>query len=1506
MKSYIGGKEVKKQKEEKIEIKKEEEKEEEKKEEKKDDDLINYIYINNFDIILNECIKQSKSHNTLKIQISDIFEEEKNKGEGLKILNKYILLGNSLYNDTLIDKELSQENYSYYQSILNKLKSSTYEYDSILNNLLKNSSKDEIIKKLLHEYFKEDRYIILNMLNEELFNKSSKMIKTIYYPTKNSLDLLNIEQLFINNKETANIFYKILKNINSIKQSDYDDKLEILLNSHIIIPITSDIMWYNNSYYIYPLEKDNKMKKESEQKLFYITNIINQTIEEIEKQGYSKNIPNQLKYKNAFYYNDEENNTIIEDNKYSTDPMILNLLQILKDHQTNPYFNITNEYYFNYYTSNTLNSLRQISLLEKNNEYINKNSLVEMRSSSNTSLNIIGYYITSYKNKLISYNDLKEYDYNEFLNQIENKLRDKDVKSGYWLFSEKDKNRLKYINSSENNITLLCKSISEQLFDDVIKININILNDNLDLSKNYLYFLKLIENQFDKLKGINKTTQNKELYTMDDIMLKYKSRWTLQIQDIIYKYLSSYKSSLEDKYNKLYGFEDTITLPTIQIAPENKPILIELEKNIITQQLEDNLNGCICQHYISWDELNKSYNLKSYDYEKKLNNFMVEFVSLNAHKEYICKVCGDKLDITNYVQEGQILNNNTFIATEINISLGKLEDNPNYSQYNGIYGIINGIRSRIITYSKLFNIYEYQDINKKQREGINQLTKDTIDLINYNLLLWKTSYNDYNNEKEEKYNINKNISDFFIFPFNNELYNTKTEFKDIHKTIKQNNASLYICILLINNLSKDQILNLSMNKDCNYDIYEKLFQKFLSSIKIQYDKNNIVNISRYPILCYIIYNFSYNLVHYNRYKLNNNTSQDLTTKEKITLIIKCMITLIDILNSTLLSYIQIDNKDIELNSEIYNYLQKYYLKFKNHLLNIYNDTTLISSLRYNKEKIIDKAQFNQNEITLGYDIDYNKLNYFKYLENLDYFQDLPKYDNIIKNKEDYHYTIQNNDYDFNKYTTCKDGQPHEWNGEDKSTNSIICKNCKLDYNSLKKENYNNIKSNVELYYLKRLSLKYCPTGLYHSFILKNNKRECSLCHYIEGSEMSQKDLKELKKNFYNSQILTSEDIIKDNKTINIISDDKIINEEMKKMISYVKKYYKIIEENDIIINLEKKSYTFNYDYKGNKLDKPLILNEEDIKFTELNNKKVLFYKQKDITIYYDEETLSLIGYKLLNQQFTKYSAYKNCRCEINYSLKDILTYLFIPKYVDNDNNFIYISNEDILNTYYNNICNFLNKINIIITKINNKNSLDKPELKNKKDKTIDDIIKDNNNYLNELVKLYDGKYNKFIIDENWMTTFKYVYLLTLTNIKEYKKQEYTLSLQLFNKMEFNTFYNFSLIYLLKRLNDILLCDGLMTKIIIKLITYEYKNNYQNFNNTNLITFSNIIYASPTYNEYLTYDIEILSEEEISSSEEIYEENAGFDIDNFRDTDEDGNYIDDEEEYDNYAGDSDID
>ena len=683
------------------------EKEIKKNEDKKEKEESNiFIHINNFDLIINECMKQSKKQSKVKVRIEDIYTDENNKGESLKIIEKYVLIGNALYNKKETIEDKTNNSYSEYQSILNKLKEKDYKYNDDLYNLL-NKSKDEILEKLIYEYYVTDRTTIINMLNEELFNNSNKIIKTIYYPSSNSLDLLNIESLFKNDKQSSDIFYNILKDINTVKQSDYDEKIDILLNSHIIIPISNDIMWYNNSNYQYKVQKDNKMKKDSEQKLFYIMDIINQTINDMEKEGISKNIPDMLKYKNGFYYNDEENDLILEENKYTNDPIILNQLQTLKEHQNNPYFNINSEYYFNYYTNNSLTNLRYCSIINKDNNYVNKNNNVEMKTIFNYSTNIVGYFITN--KDVIKYNDLKEYSYNEFLDQIENKLKDKEVISGYWLFSEEDKKRLKSFNNYENN-NLLCKAITEQLFDDIITINIDIINDKLKKINNYDELLELINNQFDRLKGFNNESKNKELYTMDDTITNYKSKWDIHIQEVIYKYLLEYNKKLEkdnkdEKYEKLYGYEDIFKLPEIKEDKQNKILNIELDKDFISTNNEL-LNNCICQHYISWDELNLAYKVKNNNYEKLLNNFMKQFVTKNAHNEYICINCGDKLDITNYVQE-TMKSNDSFIATNINISIGRIEDNPKYSMYKGVYGIINGIMSRLINYSKIFNIYEY-------------------------------------------------------------------------------------------------------------------------------------------------------------------------------------------------------------------------------------------------------------------------------------------------------------------------------------------------------------------------------------------------------------------------------------------------------------------------------------------------------------------------------------------------------------------------------------------------------------------------------------------------------------------------------------------------------------------------------------------------------------------------------------------------------------------------------
>ena len=58
------------------------------------------------------------------------------------------------------------------------------------------------------------------------------------------------------------------------------------------------------------------------------------------------------------------------------------------------------------------------------------------------------------------------------------------------------------------------------------------------------------------------------------------------------------------------------------------------------------------------------------------------------------------------------------------------------------------IKNNIIKIAGFVNVNQYATKNKKTENDINQLTKDTIDLIVNTLSLWHNKYTEYNNIKE--------------------------------------------------------------------------------------------------------------------------------------------------------------------------------------------------------------------------------------------------------------------------------------------------------------------------------------------------------------------------------------------------------------------------------------------------------------------------------------------------------------------------------------------------------------------------------------------------------------------------------------------------------------------------------------------------------------------------------------------------------------------------------------
>lgn len=1474
--------EIEKKKEIKDEIKeiKKIEDENEKKEEetKKIEEVVNRLYENSFDNVIISAIKGKKDNFEFKL------DEHKNIANN--IITKYILISNAYLNNKTIN-EKDTDNYAEYRGIVNNIKD--VKRPSQVDKILKIKLNDKE-QQILSYYETNDRREIINILNEELFINAKKLIQTIYYPKSSNVDILAFEDIFKDNEKDANTFYNMVKDEMAIRQSDNDDKIKRIIESKIVIPIVNDFMWVDNINEIYPIDKSHKVKKESEEKIYYITNKIMESMNKLEIFDNSF-IPEHLKYKNAIYYNSNENNDIIKDNIFTTNQLLKSQLQILIDHQQNPYFNLKSDKYFNYHFNNTLNAIRYVSISEKNNKFITKNHRIQTRTSSNDNFNIVGFMVFNGKYDEITYDDMTEISYKEFLDCISDKLNGKKFKGGYWMFSEKDKSRINNFNDNmENNV--VCKTLTEILFDDVNNIHNEIIINNIKKASSYSEVMKIIVNEINKFyhNQINNNSPNSDIFTKNEYELKFIDSKIEEVENGIFEFLEKNNKTLEDKFTELYGYENAEKLKETKYVIPKKIINIDLTNE---KYIEDNtvneLEGLTCQHHITWDDINNSFRNKDSNYQNLLSGFIAKYVETDAHGKYICKSCGEPIEIEDYVQE--MTKSDGKLVVTSSVSVGRIEDDKRYKEFIGVDGVINGIKNNVIKVADFVNIPQYSIRSKKTENDINQITKDTIDLLQNTLSLWNNKYLEYNNTKETKYGINRVLSDLFIWPFDNNLYNNDTRYRDINKLNKQNNAILYVAINLINSLSKDQIINLTKTKDCNYSTYEILV-KHMGIVKLQITKDQITPISNYPVLGYSIFNFAFNLVKYNRFI--DMKGREKNSKLITELILRAMYTIIDIMNIVNLIYFEI--KETNNNSDIFNFYQRYYLNFLQHLENIYSDTSFISSLRFDKNKQIVKTEYEDNSMKVSgkYEDYFISSKSFNLNDRQQYYS---KFNVSIRNNSVDNEMLKYNDIKFDKTICCPDGKLHNWKNFE---GGIKCENCEMTYEDVNKnKNYkNDLINNIKEEFLQELAKRYCFTAKKHAFELKNGKLICSLCNYVDGEKLSKDKIVKLNDNFYHTNIINEESNINNNVDIKIIDDYEMLNKEFKTLKDYLKKDNDDINESGVIINLDDVSYTINYSYNGNKIE-PKILLKEQVQNEELDGKKVLTFKEKGIISYYDAISHKFIGYNN-NNKFTKYTGLIDNKIIVNNDIKEFIENLFIPK---NIIDVIYLSKEDVFNTYYNNISLFMNNLVKIINKINNKND---KEIKLEKIINFDSYLNNRSVVLDMIASSYNGN-KTFNFDNKFNEVLRFSYD---SIIKKFNKQNlenelndvkpFENSIKMFKECDFIIFKTFSMIILLKALNSLLEVDSKISKQIIKLLVYTYLSSHHLDHSLEMARFVDELYApNYSYGETSYYNDEEHKEDDDEDEEEGSDsEYEGMDIDKFRDVDEDGNIIEEEDDEEN--------
>jgi hypothetical protein len=1421
-------------------------------------------------------IKKDKEIKKKDKEIKEKDKEIKEKDKEIKEKDKEINEKNKEINEK--DKEIKEKDKEIEEEI--KIhKNKIYNVDiTELKNIYNSTDpyKDKLFMIirliiLINEYIVVEKKDIIKILNNELFENSESMYIDVIYSNTTYLDILNIESLFTPVENLQGLSKLIFNLINSEKSKslefkNIDEDILNLMKSNIIIPISEEFLLYHreDEKYDKSIDKSNiskfKFKKENQTKFDYIIGKINNA-EKVYDIDFDKNIKNNIFYKplenkDAVIINEYENIKLINKmEQQKGNESILNNLNILYNYDQNAYINYNNfkNYGFNIILNNSINLLRSVSLNEKNlNQYQN----IQFRTGGNAqNVNIIGFALLNDNLPLqcLKCNQINKnrVTYNEFITNIYKKITKNSFDNCYWIFDiEKDNYILKsYTNiTQKQNNQYNCKLLANNLYKDILKI----INNKIlfEINKQNKLTLNIANNIIDNIK-IDKTD--------------------VDIQKIIYEKISHEINIFDKNENILFGFdENKIDLKEVDIGDKMNLInVIDVTTeniNIINEGKKINKINSICQHFIELDDIDYKHKIKGINYNNLIFNFSLKYIKENSNGDFICKSCGEKLDIDKYIQDGKFDDNNRFIAFG-SIIESNLEDYVEYKKFIGIDGVIKGVDRLINKISGLIGLSYLFGNNVKQRIARKGIVKNVIDLIiENNEILDKRNYTERNIEANNLYNINRNMSDLYKFNLDNSVFKNVSNDKDFYKFIKINNIIIYCIILIIVELDQSQIMDITQNKYCGYEEFKKYNGKIFNNLKLRMNDNIIKPILDYPVLCFIIYIFSCSISKYNIYYIPEEYKNKLNKKIQINPYcqIKIIQTTIDLLNSIIENNEYIKNlfntgKSKNVKSLTYQLYKIFTIKYASKINLLYKKHEIFDTLANNNKINIILDKFDKTNNIIG---NYEEYKY-KNTKNIIEYQNLKNI--TIRNSENIINTINFSNVKYTYKNVCKNGKIHEWKFI--KNKGLICLNCNINYNDILKQDEKDIDkvneeifSNVELNLLEDLGNRYCINGIPHLWKLnfKLNIQTCLICGYIKGDHIPIDKLLELKKNFFKTQIIPNNiseviDIknVYDKLENNYKKDNKIDNI-INKFIKIIKdKFGNIININNKEINFDFDKYKFSHNNLGYDVKPEIIIYENEIKFKknhEFFNCNVYYYilTDKKIEIYYNQNTNILLGYREFNKNYIKTINKNNYRAEIDYSFKNQIKNMLLKSM-----NFYINNNDDLTNLlfeFYNNSVNFVYKLLINLNMIKT-NKIIPPILENKFD--------NNDNDINSNIFKID-KYYKKLENIKYENTFKNCNnILNRIRININLHQNINNTLITSDEIYNNEQCNVLLFYIITELINLIEENDNKNSIIefvIEYINYIFTENNKNtfLQNPIIIKYINVLNSSDYYNDLKQY------------------------------------------------------
>lgn len=697
-----------------------------------------------------------------------------------------------------------------------------------------------------------------------------------------------------------------------------------------------------------------------------------------------------------------------------------------------------------------------------------------------------------------------------------------------------------------------------------------------------------------------------------------------------------------------------------------------------------------CQHENEWNEMIKLKTQNLNKYNEEVIQFMDKFVKETTELEFVCRVCGQVLPLKQYVQDGRFDNNTQkFITAYVPLDM-PLEDIKEYQNYRLVIKYLDLLLNRLSLITGTNMLSGHNSAIKQKRKA---LVKNMIDLI-----VLHNSVNMKKNISEEdrldfnykKFNVDKDLDSVYFFELDDSMLDFKSTASetnaDINK-LKYNNVLLYFILIFISELNGAQISMMNSDKIANIYVYLKWGPKLFGDLLIKKNVTDMetVPITRYPVLCYLIFLISYYLVKYDLWIYPSANSKKFNPYyQKI------------IINSiiALFNSISIDAGKMP---DDYIYLLTT-SKLYSQLNNTFQNSEIINLLRQRQLKYSDEKPDNVPVVAES-------------LIKTHYFSDpitiitkpltIPNFKISsgiqVDNKDNIMYHGYKTITDI---TNCSLGSYHQWQNKGPSIQCNICK-----------ETGDQVSGDVvrlnDAYYfnLNKIANRRCIQGTVHDFVGKNGKFVCTICGRQADQTYSKEDLDKLSDNLNKlidanvKKIFEStaqqakyeaDEINAKEATVNDLFatykkefDDQLYGQTTNITDKFIKLLESLIGQDTNLdidkypVYLRDSVYIIDHSYNGTLLPEPYIITQKDnrILFRENNTffKTDVYYYTDNRTqtdVFYHAVTLKLLGYKEKHKEYQKVNK-ANAYLLINPSIRDrILMIGYETRFINIEDNFI--------------------------------------------------------------------------------------------------------------------------------------------------------------------------------------------------------------------------------------------